>query len=98
MVERSRVSSFSALCVSQTDVILLGMSLSHSFLRQSSRHSGLMSFAVGIPESILGLRHSHSHFHLVETSFVAHRLQSAVNMVFLIFQTILFIMLKASPV
>ena len=54
--------SLSAVCFSRTDIIILLMSLSHSFLRQSSRHSGLRSFAVGIPESILGLRHSHFHF------------------------------------
>ena len=46
-------ASLRALCSSQTDVILLSLSLSYSFLRQSSKHSGLRSFAVGISESIL---------------------------------------------
>ena len=58
----------------------LSMRRSHSFLRQSNIYSGLRSFAVGIPEPILGFRHNHFHFHWVGMSFVDHRLQSAVNM------------------
>ena len=68
-------ASFSALCLSHVDIILLSISLSHNFL-------GLRPFAVGIPESIFGFRHSHFHFHCIGTSFADHMLQSAVKMVF----------------
>ena len=56
--------SFNILCsLSDNNIaMVVGESLPELF-RQPSRHSGLRSFAVGIPESILGLRHSHFHFH-----------------------------------
>ena len=67
----------------QTEAILLSMSLSHSFLRQSSRHWGRRLLAVGIPESIFGFGQSHFHFHCVGDSIGDHRLHKAVNIVFL---------------
>ena len=50
------------LWASQTNVILLKMSLPNSFLRQSSRYSDLSSFVVGISESIFYFRHNHFYF------------------------------------
>ena len=82
------------MCVSQTDIIILSISLSHSFLRQSSRHSGHWSLGVGIPESIFGFRQNHFHFHCIGTSFVDQRLQRAVSIVFLTFSDHFFIMLN----
>ena len=57
------LASLRTLWASQTAVILLKMSLSHNFLKQSSRHSGLNSFAVGIPKPNSGFRYNHFHFH-----------------------------------
>ena len=70
------------------------MSLAHSFLRQSSRHSGFRSFAEGIPESILGFKPSHFLFHWVGLSFIDHRLKIDVKMIFLTSSGHLFIMLE----
>ena len=53
------------------------MSLSHNFFKQSSRHYGLISFANGIPVSGIAI------FQWSGTSLVDHRLQRAVNIVFL---------------
>ena len=72
------------------------MSLSQSFLRQSSRHSGRRLPAVGIPASIFGFRQN--HFHCVCTSFDDHRLQRVVNIVSLISFGHFFIILHVRPV
>ena len=47
-------ATLSILCASQTYVILLRISLSHSFFRQSNMLSGRRSFAVGVPLLIFG--------------------------------------------
>ena len=91
-------TSFSILCFPHTNVILCKLSISHSFLMQSIRHSYLRSFAVGIPVFIFGFRHSHFRFHCVGTSFVSHKLQSDVNIVFSTSSGQFLIKINSSPV